>query len=158
MTCPTHARMHSWRNKWRLHRQWDKLLTSQASVTDPSSFKLYSIADYTCLMSGEQVYPSLEGKTQPKRRLPLHFLAELRFLRTPPPIQIASSPPPPIGLFQLIGVHPHGGVNVALPLKIAKLVHLTPKEPIINQTGTPQDSLKWGNRFSIFFSCPLRIN
>ena len=43
-----------------------------------------------------------------------------------------------IGLFQLIGVHPHGGVNIALPLKKAKLVDITPKEPIINQTGTPE--------------------
>ena len=45
-------------------------------------------------MSGEQVFPSLERKTQPKRRLPLHFIAELRSLRTSPPIQIALSPPP----------------------------------------------------------------
>ena len=54
------------------------------------------------LMSGEQVFPSLERKTQPKRRVPLHFLAELRFLRTPPPIQIASSPPPPIAVSSTI--------------------------------------------------------
>ena len=43
-----------------------------------------------------------------------------------------------IGLFQLIGVHPHGGVNVALPLKKAKLVDIIPREPIINHTGTPK--------------------
>ena len=83
VTCPTHARMHSWRNGaciisktscLQVRPRWPILRRSN-----------YSIADYTCLMCEEQIFPPLGRKALPKHRLPLHFLAQLRSLRTPPP-------------------------------------------------------------------------
>ena len=85
--------MHSWRN--------GACIVSKTSCLQVKPWWLihrrsnYSIADYTCLMSGKQLFPTLERKAQPKCRISLHFLAELGSLRIPPPTQIALSPPPP---------------------------------------------------------------
>ena len=94
VTWPAHARMHLWRNGTCIVEETSCL---QVRLWWPiRRHSNYSITDYTCLMSGEQVLPTLERKAQPKRWLLLHFLAKLHSLRTPPPTQIVLLPPPPI--------------------------------------------------------------